>query len=92
LSTLILCNFSHTNHKILIPDFVAQQTGKFLHRFSWLENKEIGELAMSWNWLAIEYPMNNDAHLIHYTLVAPCFEDYKDSDISSEWLSTHKNA
>ncbi len=89
-SSLILWNCNHPKHKILTPDFVAQQTGKFLHRFSWLEDKEIGELPISWNWLAIEYPIKNDAHLIHYTLGTPCFKDYKDSDMSSEWLSAQR--
>lgn len=84
-SSVILWNCSHPKHKILTPSFVAQQTGKFLHRFSWLEDNEIGELPIEWNWLAIEYEANPNAKLIHYTLGTPCFKDFKDSDMSDLW-------
>ena len=84
-SSVILWNCSHPKHKTLTPSFVAQQTGKFLHRFSWLEDNEIGELPIEWNWLAIEYEANPNAKLIHYTLGTPCFKDFKDSDMSDLW-------
>ena len=48
-SSVILWNCSHPKHKILTPEFINKQTGKFLHRFSWLEDEEIGELPMEWN-------------------------------------------
>ena len=51
-SSVILWNCSHPKHKILTPEFVSKQTGKFLHRFSWLDDKDIGELPVEWNWLA----------------------------------------
>ena len=54
-SSVILWNCAHPKHKILTPEFINKQTGKFLHRFSWLEDEEIGELPIEWNWLAIEY-------------------------------------
>ncbi len=89
-SSLILWNCSHPKHKILTPDFIASQTGKYLHRFSWLDDNDIGELPKEWNWLAIEYPINTSAKLIHYTLGAPCFLDYRDSDMSLQWLETQQ--
>lgn len=84
-SSVILWNCSHPKHKILTPSFIAQQTGKFLHRFSWLEDNEIGELPIEWNWLAIEYEANPNAKLIHYTLGTPCFKDFKETDMSDLW-------
>lgn len=89
-SSLILWNCSHPKHKILTPDFVANQTGKFLHRFSWLDDNDIGELPIEWNWLAIEYPITSSAKLIHYTLGTPCFKDYRDTDMANDWLETKK--
>ena len=91
-SSVILWNCSHPKHKILTPSFVAQQTGKFLHRFSWLEDNEIGELPIEWNWLAIEYEANPNAKLIHYTLGTPCFKDFKDSDMSDLWYKYNQLA
>ena len=91
-SSVILWNCSHPKHKILTPSFVAQQTGKFLHRFSWLEDNEIGELPIEWNWLAIEYEANPNAKLIHYTLGTPCFKDFKETDMSDLWYKYNQSA
>jgi len=91
-SSLILWNCGHPKNQILTPDFVSQQTGKYLHRFSWLNDEDIGDLPMEWNWLAIEYPINNEAKLIHFTLGTPCFLEYQDSDMAGDWYSVHKRA
>ncbi len=88
-SSVILWNCGHPKHKILTPEFIANQTGKYLHRFSWLHDDEIGELPKEWNWLAIEYPQNREAKLIHYTLGTPCFEDYKNTEMAELWYSAY---
>ena len=88
-SSVILWNCGHPKHKILTPQFIANQTGKYLHRFSWLNDDEIGELSKEWNWLAIEYPENKEAKLIHYTLGTPCFEDYKNTEMAELWYSAY---
>ena len=89
-SSLMLWNCSHPKHQILTPDFITSQTGKYLHRFSWLDDDDIGELPKEWNWLAIEYPINTSAKLIHYTLGTPCFLDYRDTDMAIQWHETQK--
>ena len=35
-SSLILWNCAHPKHRMLTPEFIANQSGKFLHRFSCL--------------------------------------------------------
>ena len=89
-SSVILWNCAHPKHKTLTPDFIANQTGKYLHRFSWLDDSDIGELPPEWNWLAIEYPENTKAKLIHYTLGTPCFKDYRETEMSDAWHQTQK--
>ncbi len=89
-SSLILWNCAHPKHSILTPDFIAQQTGQFLHRFSWLDNSDIGDLPKEWNWLAIEYPINNSAKIIHYTLGTPCFAEYRNTDMAEIWLKNYE--
>jgi lipopolysaccharide biosynthesis glycosyltransferase len=89
-SSLILWNCGHPKHKILTPEFIAKQSGKFLHRFSWLDDQDIGELPIEWNWLAIEYPNNPKAKIIHYTLGTPCFKDYRDSEMANAWHEVQK--
>jgi lipopolysaccharide biosynthesis glycosyltransferase len=84
-SSLILWNCEHPTNRLLTPDFIQSQPGSFLHRFSWLSDELIGELPMEWNWLAIEYPENPDAKIIHYTLGTPCFKDYSEESMSDLW-------
>ena len=91
-SSVILWNCSHPKHKILTPEFVSNQTGKFLHRFSWLDDNDIGELPVEWNWLVCEYEKNTDAKLIHYTLGTPCFKDFRDTDMAEIWYDYYESA
>lgn len=91
-SSVILWNCAHPKHKILTPEFIASQTGKYLHRFSWLDDTDIGELPKEWNWLAIEYPENKNAKLIHYTLGTPCFKEYKNTEMADIWYETYNRA
>ncbi|WP_242615677.1 glycosyltransferase [Sphaerotilus mobilis] len=84
-SSVVLWNCGHAKHRILTPEFVMQQTGAFLHRFSWLSDDDIGALPVEWNWLTTEYPDNDDAKLLHYTLGTPCFKDYKNADMAPIW-------
>ena len=88
-SSVILWNCAQPKHKLLTPDFIANESGKYLHRFSWLEDNEIGELPKEWNWLATEYPNNEQANIIHYTLGTPCFKDYRDTAMSDIWLKKY---
>jgi lipopolysaccharide biosynthesis glycosyltransferase len=88
-SSVVLWNCGHPANRILEPEFVMQQTGAFLHRFTWLDDSLVGELPREWNWLTTEYPDNFSAHLLHYTLGTPCFKDYSDSDMASEWHDAH---
>ena len=88
-SSLVLWNCGHPANKILTPEFVQKQPGSYLHRFSWLQDNLIGELPSEWNWLAIEYPENPNAKLVHYTLGTPGFKDYADQSMSDEWHKTY---
>ena len=81
-SSVVLWNCGHPSNKILTRDFVAEAGGKFLHRFSWLKDEEIGELPKEWNHLVLEYDENKNAKLLHHTLGTPAFRHYADSDLN----------
>ena len=91
-SSVILWNCSHPKNKILTPEFIQNQSGKFLHRFSWLDEDEIGEIPLEWNWLALEYPENKEAKIIHYTLGTPCLKEYKDTNMSDIWYDSYNKS
>jgi lipopolysaccharide biosynthesis glycosyltransferase len=88
-SSVILWNCSSFPNRRLTPEFIQKATGSELHRFSWLDDQRIGELPPEWNWLPDEYGPNEDAKLLHYTLGAPCFNEFKDTTMAQEWHSEH---
>ncbi len=91
-SSLILWNCGHPKNRVLTPEFVMNKDGKFLHRFSWLEDSEIGELPREWNWLTTEYEDNEEANLLHFTLGTPCFKAYRDTNMATHWHAVHRRS
>jgi hypothetical protein len=90
-SSVMCINAGHWAHfrareKLLSGD------GKYLHRFSWLEDEEIGEIPKEWNHLVGEVEPNPKAKLVHYTLGIPGFEHYRHSEHAVEWQMTLKDA
>jgi hypothetical protein len=84
-SSLILWNCGHPANLVLSPFTVAKQPGSYLHRFEWLNEFDVGEIPLEWNWLAMEYEDNDTADLVHYTIGTPCFSDYQNCDMSAYW-------
>ena len=62
-----------------------QSKGSHLHRFEWLEDERIGELPIEWNWLPDEFGPNHNAKLLHYTLGAPCFNEFANTEMADDW-------
>ena len=88
-SSLILWNCAHPANRHLSPDFIKTAKGSYLHRFSWLTDDEIGFLPLTWNWLAIEYPIISEPKIVHYTLGTPCFNNYATTDMATLWHNSH---
>ena len=53
LSSLVLWNCAHPSNQAVTKELVNDPdiTGKYLHRFSWLKDEEIGAISQEWNWL-----------------------------------------
>jgi lipopolysaccharide biosynthesis glycosyltransferase len=84
-SSVILWNCSSADNAVLSPTFVQTSSGKALHRFSWLYDRNIGDLPIEWNWLPDEFGVNDDAKLLHYTLGTPSFFEYANSPMAGDW-------
>jgi len=72
---------------VVTPEFVNNSEGLTLHRFTWLDDSEIGDLDVRWNWLVGEYtdpPI--DVKNVHWTVGGPYFNEYANSNFSSEWF------
>ena len=52
-SSVIIWNCGHPKNRLLTPELISASDGKFLHRFMWLDEEDIGEIPVEWNWLVI---------------------------------------
>lgn len=90
-SSVVLWNCGHPANQKINADLVnnPETTGKYLHRFSWLDDKEIGSISHEWNWLVGWYsePSDGKPKAIHYTEGGPWFENYRHCDYHKEWKS-----
>lgn len=87
-SSVVLWNCEHPANRQLTPDYVMSVTGRQLHRFEHLDDSEIGEFPLEWNWLVSEYSHNDEARLVHYTLGVPGIKFYRSCSHSKEWHET----
>lgn len=86
-SSVVLWNAAHPKNQCLTPDFVNEATPMALHRFSWLEDNEIGELPIEWNWLVDWYhePEDGKPKLLHFTEGGPYFKRYQQVPYANLW-------
>jgi len=84
-SSVVLWNCGHPLNRIITRKFCSEAGGRVLHRFSWLDDNQIGEIPKEWNHLVGEYSINPNAKNVHYTLGSPGFKRYSDSEHSDLW-------
>lgn len=94
-SSVVLFNCAHPSNKKLTKELVNSPDidGAYLHRFSWLEDSEVGEFSHEWNWLVGWYnaPKDGKPKLIHYTEGGPWFDNYIDCEYNLEWFKSFKS-
>jgi len=86
-SSVMLFNCGHKSNRKLTQELVNNPdiNGAYLHRFSWLKDKEIGELDHTWNYLVGVYNDIDKPNLIHYTEGGPWFENYRNCEFNQLW-------
>jgi hypothetical protein len=90
-SSVMLFNCGHYANRRLTPEFVKESPGSFLHRFQWLEDRQIGELPAEWNALSEEQDISC-ASLVHFTLGSPGFKHYAHCDGARHWHKARANS
>ena len=91
-SSLMMFNCGHPlNRKLTVKD-VNTRTGKWLHNFSWLPDKEadIGSIPEEWNWLDGHSPESLEAKNVHFTTGGPWFHKWRprggtEGKYATEW-------
>lgn len=91
-SSLVLWNCSHPANRVMTPDVVNTATGKYLHRFEWLTDDQIGSIPIVWNWLVDWYkePHDGTPKALHYTEGGPWLEQYSDCEYADQWNKYHE--
>lgn len=85
-SSFVLWNCSHPKNRTVNEEFFNNRTGLELHRFTWLDDQDIGSLGVKWNWLVGDYvDPPEDVKNVHWTNGGPYFLEYRDVDFSGEW-------
>jgi lipopolysaccharide biosynthesis glycosyltransferase len=80
-SSVVLWNCEHEKNRVVTPEFVNNTEGLNLHRFTWLDDNDIGDLDVRWNWLVGEYDdPPDDVKNVHWTVGGPYFHEYESSD------------
>jgi len=86
-SSFIVFNCAHPSVRALTSAVVNSAEPSYLHRFSWLNDEEIGDLDKGWNYLEGWYEGSYDKlNGVHYTLGGPWFDHKMDCDFADLWL------
>jgi hypothetical protein len=86
-SSVMLFNCDHEANKALTLDMINTLPGRDLHRFCWLEDKHIGALPTTWNWLAGVSSNSADPAIVHYTNGIPTMRGCETAPFADEWYS-----
>lgn len=88
-SSVILWNLTHPANARLTVEMVNTLPGRELHRFCWLEDEEIGELPLEWNYLVgVEPDVTQTGvrpKLLHFTLGLPTMPGYENGPYADVW-------
>jgi hypothetical protein len=61
--------FNTNKCKILTPEYINTALALDLHRFAWVQTRDIGSLPLEWNWLVGEYGYDPSYDVPWYTQV-----------------------
>lgn len=86
-SSLMAFNLSHEALNKLTPELVNTADGSVLHKFEWLDDKDLGALPLSWNFLVGESPDTIEPDALHFTNGGPWFDDWTGGPYDHLWTA-----
>lgn len=89
-SSLMVFNCAHAACRRLTHETVNTASAKYLHRFEWADDSEIGSLPYRWNWLEGWYSEargDDPPAAVHYTRGGPWFDNWQHVDYAEDWLA-----
>lgn len=89
-SSFAIFNASHAANRALTQEVLNSVPGRDLHRFFWLDDNDIGELAPEWNWLVGESRPVADPKVVHFTSGLPDMPGFENVAYADEWRAELK--
>jgi hypothetical protein len=91
-SSMVLYNCGHPANRVLTPEVANRESGSFLHRFQWLDDRLIGAVPETWNWLEgwSRRPAAGHPNVVHFTRGGPWFDNWRDVDYGDLWLAERR--
>lgn len=86
-AAVMLMNCEHEGWADVTPEIVAMRVPLDLLQLKFLQDADIGELPVEWNWLCDEHGLNDKAKVLHFTAGVPAFPVYGRGEHANEWFS-----
>ena len=85
-TSCLMVNVDHPSNRRLTLDLINTAPGRDLHALCWLEDHEIGELPISWNWLVGHSPeVPGGPDMVHLTDGVPTMAGYETGPFADAW-------
>lgn len=84
-SSVMLFNCDHPANKRLSLRDVNERPGRDLHAFYWLNDSEIGDLPMEWNWLVNVEDKPVEPKIAHFTNGGPWIDGWVKDNHDEIW-------
>lgn len=84
-SSVMVWRTEHPKNRALSLEMINTLPGRDLHRFSWLDDDDIGELDLEWNWLVGYSPPVMSPKLVHFTSGGPWLSGFEHVAFADEW-------
>lgn len=84
-SSLMVFNCDHPFTKRLTPQVVSESPAGYLHEFSWCDDKNIGSIPHTYNYLVGYYNDETNPKAIHYTDGGPWHPGYENVEFADDW-------
>jgi lipopolysaccharide biosynthesis glycosyltransferase len=85
-SSMMLFNLDHPSCKKLDHISVNQSLGSYLHKFKWVNDRDIGPLPEEWNYVPTVSPSHKEPKALHFTKGGPWFEEYRKCEYGEVWI------